>query len=190
MRRIIKKLPAAFLSAAMVTGLFSCSNTPSTWGEVDNSPWKAKRAAESTNVVAEDFVELTAEEMEQMALSEVVEQPIAMPEPVVLAEPAPVVMVEPEPVVVTGLYAASESGFVVQAFAGVSEASINRYKNAHDLYEMITVRTVRDGKVMYVLVSLHDYKSEALQAADAVMQKTGSKPWVRTVAGLRKYAVD
>lgn len=190
---IINKIQTVFICAAMMSGLVACSNAPSTWSEVDNSPWKGKRAAESVNMAADDFVEVSSEDMTQLV--EPVEirmetAPEVQAEPEVLPEPVPVVMADPEPIVVTGLDAASEAGFVVQVFAGVSEASVDRYKNAHDLYEMIPVKTIRDGKIMYVLVSLHDYKSEAIQAAESVYQRTGSKPWVRTVAGLRKYAID
>jgi len=52
------------------------------------------------------------------------------------------------------------------------------------------VKTDRDGSAIYVLVSVHDDRVSAEQAAADLEQKTGSKPWIRSMAGLQKVAVE
>ena len=55
---------------------------------------------------------------------------------------------------------------------------------------MISVRTLRDGVKLYVLVSLHEDRHSAMNAAADIEQRTGSTPWVRTIAGLQKLATQ
>ena len=67
---------------------------------------------------------------------------------------------------------------------------MNRYKDSHSLYDLKAVKTQRSGQVMFVLVSLHDNRSDAKQAAAEIEQRTGSTPWVRSIAGLQKIAIE
>ena len=48
------------------------------------------------------------------------------------------------------------------------------------------MKTDRSGSIVYVLVDIHPDRSSANAAAADLEMKTGSKPWVRSVAGLQK----
>ena len=196
MKITLRNSQSMFMSAIMVLGLVACSSSPSSWSGVDDSPWKSKRAAEASSTSADDFIEVPVDTPMQMAEPEAMVEtleaaPEQMPESIPEPEPEPIIVVEPTPApVVTGIMAAPSTGYAVQVYAGVSEDSINRYKEAHSLYDLMTVRTLRDGKIMYVLVSLHDTRSAATSAATDIEHRTGSTPWVRTISGLQKIAVE
>jgi septal ring-binding cell division protein DamX len=179
----IKQIQGILLSNFIILGLAACSSQPSPWSQQNDSPWKSKRAAEESSVSSEEFVEVPLDEP----------APVAEP---MIEEP---VMVEPEPMVEPVVAAAAAGGsimalpatsYAVQVYAGASEESVTRYQEAHGLQDLQTVKTDRDGSSIYVLVSIHDDRASANQAAADLEQKTGSKPWVRSMAGLQKVAVE
>ena len=114
------------------------------------------------------------------------------PEPEAVAKPEPVP--EPEPMVeepaATGVMALSSTGYAVQVYAGKTEESVIRYQSAHGLNDLMMVKTERGGEIFFVLVSAHDDRATAINAAADLEQKTGSTPWVRSIAGLQKIAVE
>ncbi len=181
----IKQTLGILLSSLMLLGLAACSTSPSPWSQQDNSPWKSKRAAEESRIAEEEFVEVPLEE-----LAPVAEPYYADPEPVVMYEPEPVI--EPVSVAAVGndIMALAASSFAVQVYAGASEESVARYQNAHGLDDLWTVETERDGAAIYVPVSIQDDRASANQAAADLEQKTGSRPWIRSMAGLQKIAVE
>jgi septal ring-binding cell division protein DamX len=183
-RITIKQLQGILLSNLIVLALAACSSSPSPWSQSEDSPWKAKRTAEESSVANEEFEEVPLDEP----------APLAEPEPMV--EEAPV-MAEPEPmielveVVATGsVLSLPPTSYAVQVYAGGTVESVVRYQEAHGLQDLTTVETDRDGSSIYVLVSIHDDRDSANQAAADLEQKTGSKPWVRSMAGLQKVAVE
>jgi len=183
----IKKIQGVLLSGLIVLIIAACSSSPSPWSQQDDSPWKAKRAAEESSVVSEEFVEIPLDEP----------APVAEPEPVAVeesypypTEPTPVV----EPVAAAAVGGAVMSlpanSYAVQVYAGSTEASVTRYQQAHGLEDLWTVETERDGSPMYVLVSIQDDRASAEEVAVDLEQRTGSKPWIRSMAGLQKIAVE
>jgi len=181
----IKQVQGTLLSNLFVIGLVACSSSPSPWSQAADSSWKAKRNADAP---IEKFVAVPIEE-----------PAMAEPEPVpVIAEPMAIQQPEPmpEPVPVAGeragmsIMSMPASGFAVQVYAGKTQESVGRYQNAHGLEDLMIVKTERDGAVLYVLLSVYDDRAGANQAASELAQKTGSKPWVRSVAGLQEIAVE
>jgi len=77
------------------------------------------------------------------------------------------------------------SDYAVQLFAAKSLDNVERFKNNHNLAELTTVKTDRSGSIIYVLVDLYTDRESANTAATDLEVKTGSKPWVRSVAGLQ-----
>jgi septal ring-binding cell division protein DamX len=179
----IKQIQGVLLSNLMLLGLAACSSSPSPWSQQDDSPWKAKRDAEVVAAPVDEFVEVSLDELAPIA------EPVFEPEPVAILEPEPVF--EPEPASAgNDIMALPASSFAVQVYAGGSEESVDRYQAAHGLQDLWTVKTDRDGAAIYVLVSVHDDRASANQAAVDLEQKTGSRPWVRSMAGLQKIVVQ
>lgn len=188
MKITIKQIQGALLSGLVVLIVAACTSSPSPWSQQDDSPWKAKRAAEESSVASEEFVEIPLDE------------PVAEPEPVAVEEPYPYPAEEPIPVIEPVVAAAAAVGgaimslpansYAVQVYAGSTEASVTRYQQAHGLEDLWTVQTDRDGSPMYVLVSIQDDRASAEEVAADLEQRTGSKPWIRSMAGLQKIAVE
>ena len=88
------------------------------------------------------------------------------------------------------IMSSSSSAYAVQVFAGRVLANLNRYVSTHGLENMQIVKTDHDGDIINVLVSIHDSREEAEQAAMEIEESTGSKPWVRSVAGLQNMTVE
>ena len=187
MKITIKKMQGLLLSNLVILTLVACSSSPSPWSQQDDSPWKAKRAAEESNGTSGEFVEVVVEEPAPVAVPE---EAYPYPAPAVVQEPTPVV--EPVAVAVAGgsIMAQPANSFAVQVYAGGTEESVTRYQEAHGLEDLWSVKTDRDGSAIYVLVSIHDDRASAEQAAADLEQKTGSKPWIRSMAGLQKVAVE
>ena len=183
----IKKMQGLLLSNLTILALVACSSSPSPWSQQDDSPWKAKRAAEEASVTTEEFVEVPLDEPVPVAEPE---EPYPYPAPAVVQEPTPIV----EPVVAAAvagsIMAQPANSYAVQIFAGGAEESVTRYQEAHGLQDLWTVKTGSEGSPIYVLVSVQDDRASAEQAAADLEQKTGSKPWIRSMAGLQKVAVE
>ena len=183
MRITIKQVQAILLSNLMVLALAACSSSPSPWSQSDDSPWQAKRSAEESSVANEEFEEVPLDEP-----APVIEEPMVEEAPV-MAEPEP--MIEPAAAVAAGgVLSLPPTSYAVQVYAGGTVESVVRYQEAHGLQDLTTVETDRVGSSIYVLVSIHDDRASANQAAADLEQKTGSKPWVRSMAGLQKVAVE
>lgn len=192
----IKKIQGILISSIFVVGLAGCSNSPS-WRDADNSPWKTKRGSESASL--EEFVELSPDDapFDDTAMLEPERESMFETDPVLtepgLVEPVPVEYLEEVPsssVVGSDIMSAPASAYVVQAYAGRKLNNVNGYKSSHGLDQMQIVKTNRDGDILYVLVSLHDGLESAKQASFDLEQRTGSKPWVRSVTGLQRIFAD
>ncbi len=111
------------------------------------------------------------------------------------AEPEMVAIetVEEEPSVssfATNIMGASSTAYAVQVYAGRVLANVNRYQNSHGLDDMQIVKTDHDGDIIHVLVGVYDDYQTAVQSSIDIEQSTGSKPWVRSVAGLQSMSVE
>ncbi len=174
----ITKIQGILISNILLVGLTACSSEPAPWTRPDESPWSEKHAAADASV--DDVA--------------VVEEPLVVvePEPYMIEEPvavvAAVVVPEPEPVPLSAeeQVMSMDAGYAVQIFASSNMASMDKYQAENGLEDMLAVKTDRDGSVMYVLVSTHPDRASANQAAAELEQKTGTKPWVRSILGLQK----
>ena len=182
-----KQFRAALVVNVLALGLAACSSSPAPWSRPDTSPWTDKRAAEASTVPDDEIVVQEA----------VIPEPAPVvyePEPAVYEPPIyvpPPASVEARSVVSDinneqRIMALPGNHYAVQAYASATLESMNKFKNNHMLDNMLTVKTDRNGKTMYVLVEVHESSAEANQAAAEIQSKTGSKPWVRSVAGLQK----
>ncbi len=182
----IKIFRGVAVSNLIILGLAGCSSSPAPWTQADDSPWGDKHAAEEQSLSADDAISDTS-----------------LNDPVLLADPEPelIIMEEPEaapvpevivPVVVEELTPEQEimelsgESYAVQVYASKTTESIEKFKNSKNLAELKTVKTDRSGSIVYVLVDIHPDRSSANAAAADLEIKTGSKPWVRSVAGLQK----
>ncbi len=176
----INKIQGILISNILLVGLTACSSEPAPWARPDESPWSEKHAAaeagiEDMAVVEEPIVVMEPEPMPEMYM---IEEPVA----VVAAVAVP----EPEPMSAEERVMSMDAGYAVQIFASTNMASMDKYKAEKGLEDMLAVKTDRDGSVMFVLVNTHpDRASANLDAAD-LEQKTGTKPWVRSILGLQK----
>jgi septal ring-binding cell division protein DamX len=185
----IKKIRGLAVSNLIIFSLAACSSSPAPWVQEDDSPWGAKHVSEEQNIPSDEAVSETS-----------------LNDPVLLAdEPVPIVMQEPEaayqpelivPVVVEDLSVEQEilampaNNYAVQVFAGNTIESVDKFKNNNSLYELKTVRTDRSGSIVYVLVDIYPDRTTANVAAAELEAKTGSKPWVRSLAGLQKIVSE
>jgi septal ring-binding cell division protein DamX len=175
----ITKIQAILISNILLVGLTACSSEPAPWTRPDESPWSEKHAAAEQSSAEEVIV---------------VEEPIMIvePEPYMIEEPVAVVAAvavpEPEPVPLSAeeQIMSMDSGYAVQVFAGSTMASIDKFRAENELEDMLAVKTDRDGSAMYVLVSTHPDRASADADAALLEQRTGSKPWVRSILGLQK----
>ena len=84
---------------------------------------------------------------------------------------------------------APSSAYAVQVFAGRRLSNVKRYQETHGLNAMQIVATDHGGDTIHVLVGIYADRSSARQAAEDIEVSTGSRPWVRSVAGLKNMAV-
>ncbi len=203
----IKTIRNIIVSSLVILGLVACSSTPAPWTQVDDSPWGSKRKAE-----AESLSNDTTSMADPVLLGE--------PEPVVMVEAAmseevaevqsevvaPVVeLAVVEPVIVETVVTESQSisqsteqellalpasDYAVQVYAANSINSVEKFKNAKDVYELKTVATNRSGTTVYVLVDIYSDRAAAKAAAIDLADRTGAKPWIRSLAGLQKIIVQ
>jgi len=113
-------------------------------------------------------------------------EPDPVPEPEMIA---PVVIQEeltPEEEVM----ALAGTGYAVQVYAGKTSESVEKFSSSKDLAGLTAVKTDRAGSIVYVLVDLHEDRASANAAAANLEVITGSKPWVRSVAGLQKIVAQ
>lgn len=171
----------------LLIGISGCTSTPAPWTQEDESPWGAKHQAEANSASSDTSLN----DPVLLADTEPEEDVIVMQEPE--AAPAPEVIV---PVVVEDdaesqdIMSMLSSNYAVQVFAGNTVASIEKFKKEKELPDLTTVKTDRSGSIVYVLVDIYPDRASANAAATELEIKTGSKPWVRSLAGLQKIAVQ
>jgi len=178
----IKKIQAILISNILLVGLTACSSEPAPWTRPDESPWSEKHAAEQSSAEEVTIVEepLMVVDPEPMPDPYMIEEPVAVVAAVAVPEPEPVPLSAEEQIM------SLDSGYAVQIFASSNMTSMDKYKAENGLEDMLAVRTDRDGSVFYVLVSTHPDRASANVAAAELEQKTGTKPWVRSILGLQK----
>ena len=189
----IKNISGSVLSALIISGLAACSNTPAPWTQADESPWEGKRQAEVQNLPSDEAVSDTS-----------LNDPVLLADPAPELEAEPIIMHEPEmatpevivPVVVEeepagqDIMAMLSSNYAVQVFAAKSVDNVEQFKQSKDVADLMTVKTDVSGSIVYVLVDIYPTREAADTAAAELEYKTGSKPWVRSLAGLQKIAVQ
>lgn len=183
----IKKIRGVAVTNLIILGLAGCSSSPAPWTQADDSPWDAKHAAEEQNLPSDDAVISDTSLNDPVLLADPEPEPIIMEEPVAAPEPeviVPVVVEELTPE--QEIMALSGESYAVQVYASKTAENIEKFKNSKNLAELKTVKTDRSGAIVYVLVDIHPDRSSANAAAADLEIKTGSKPWVRSVAGLQK----
>lgn len=178
----------------IIFGLAACSSTPAPWTQADDSPWGAKHEAEAQNIPSDETISDTS-----------LNDPVLLADPDEMPETEAIVMQEPEmaaapelivPVVVEeqpaqqGIMSMLSTNYAVQVYAGNTEKSVEKFKNSKDLAELMTVKTDRSGSIVYVLVDIYPDRTAANAAAVELETKIGTKPWVRSLAGLQKIAVE
>ncbi len=173
----IKKVRRVVTINLIIFTLVGCANRPAPWVQADR-----KQADAEKNVPAE------------IVLSDAL-----LNDPVLLAEPEPIMMEQPVaivPVVIVPvvleqqtpeqeIMALPTTSFAVQVYAGNTFDSVEEFKKSKNLTELKTVKTDRSGSIVYVLVDVQPDRSSANAAATELENKTGSKPWIRSVAGLQ-----
>ncbi len=180
----IKIIRGVAVANLIILGLAGCSNTPAPWTQTqdEESPWGAKHAAEEADVAVSDTtlndpVLLADPEPEII----IMEEPVAAPAPELIM---PVMVEEQTPE--QEIMALSGESYAVQVYASKTAESVEKFKDSKNLVELKTVKTDRSGSIVYVLVDIYPDRSAANAAAADLEMKTGSKPWVRSVAGLQK----
>lgn len=201
---MIKPLYKAACISSMLITVSACGSSQAPWSKPDDSPWGDRQANQSAPE------QVVVYEPEPAPVEQAPIEPVAIqPEPVAAAptryvdEPAvdesTVVAPAPEAVQaetivdemsvedrVMGMPAGS---YAVQVYASTTSAAMARYQNKKDLTDLQVLKTDRGGKIYYVLVDLHADRASANQAAAMLESKIGSKPWVRSVAGLQDIMV-
>lgn len=172
-------------------GLASCSSSPAPWTQSDDSPWQSKRDTETQALPSDDAVsESTYSDPVLLADPE--------PEPIIIAEPEPA----PAPEMITPVVVAEAmtpeqeimdmpgSNYAVQLLATSSADKAEKFKTDNGLEDLKVVATDRGGSMVYVVVDVHPDRASANAAASDLEARTGSKPWVRSVAGLQKVVAQ
>jgi septal ring-binding cell division protein DamX len=186
----IKSIRCVAVSNLLVLGLAACSSSPAPWTQADESPWGSKRAAESQNIPADEVVTDTTLN-DPVLLADPAAEPIMMQEPD--AAPAPEVII---PVVVEEMspeqeiMAMSETNYAVQVYASKTTDSVEKFISEKGLEGMKMVKTDRSGSIVYVVVDIYPDRATANAAAVDLETKIGSKPWVRSLAGLQKIVAQ
>ncbi len=220
MKLTVKTICNIIVGYLAIVGLVACSSSPAPWTQVDDSPWGAKRKAETESlptdaksmsdpillgepaaVVIENDVMAGAEipevaNAQSELVTPVVTETVAVATESVVAAPATVESAAVESMVVESYSTEQElltlpaSDYAVQVYAANSTASVDRFKNAKDVHELKTVATSRSGSIVYVLVDIYSDRAMANAAAKELAIRTGAKPWVRSLAGLQKIIVQ
>jgi len=189
MDTIIKKIRVVVVSNLVVLGLAACSSTPAPWTQQSNSPWGEKHAAEAESISSDESVTVAGDDPVMLD-----EQPIVMAEPMAEATPAvlaPVIVAEVEMLTPEEeVLAMSADSYAIQVYASKTTDSVNKFKADKDLANLMTIKTDRSGLIVYVLIDVYPDKSSANAATAELEAQTGSKPWVRSIAGLQKIVAQ
>ncbi|NOQ88141.1 MAG: hypothetical protein GQ550_04390 [Gammaproteobacteria bacterium] len=185
----IKTIRNVAVSNLIILGLAACSSSPAPWTQHDDSPWGTKHATEAESVPSDDAVSDTSLN-DPILLADPEPEPIIMQEPEAVAAPEVIVPVMVDQTAEEEIMSMHETHFAVQVYAGKTTESVDRYKADKGLDDLMTVKTDRSGSIVYVLVDVHPDRATANAAASDLEIKTGSKPWVRSVAGLQKIVAQ
>lgn len=188
----------------MLCSIFVSGQVSAAWG--NDSPWSKKHAEQKRQAALEEavldkpVVQPVVEHVAEPIPAVVEPEPIPMaaePEPIPMAaEAVPMPAAEPAPMAETvatqgnpDILSLPGSHYAVQVYASAGTDSMDRYKVNHGLEDLIVVKTDRNGSPVYVLISVHEDRSSANQAASNLEQIIGSKPWVRSVKGLQSIVM-
>jgi septal ring-binding cell division protein DamX len=194
-----KTIRGITISSLITFGLTACSSSPAPWTQADDSPWGAKREAETQNLPSDEAITDTSlSDPVLLADPEPEPEPIIEPEPIMMSEPDPVpapeviapVVIQEELTPEQEVMALAGTGYAVQVYAGKTSESVEKFSSSKDLAGLTAVKTDRAGSIVYVLVDLHEDRASANAAAANLEVITGSKPWVRSVAGLQKIVAQ
>lgn len=174
----IKKIQGILISNILLVGLTACSSEPAPWTRPDESPWSEKHADAEASVEDVTFVE------EPLVVVE--PEPMMFEEPVAVVAAVAVPELEPVPLSPEEQIMSMDSGYAVQIFASSNMASMDKFVANNGLEDMLAVKTDRDGSAMYVLVSPQPDRASANVVAAELEQRTGAKPWTRSILGLQK----
>lgn len=186
MKITTRKFQGILISNLLIAGLTACSSEPAPWTRPDESPWSEKHAA----------AESSAEDVAVIEESVVIDEPEPYMETFMIEEPVPVVaaVAVPEPEAIPQSaeeqIMAMDTGYAVQIFASSTMSHMDKFKSDYGLDDMLAVRTDRGGSIVYVLVRPTPDRSSANNVAAELEQKTGTKPWVRAIAGLQKVVAQ
>ena len=184
----IKTIRGIAVTNLIILGLAGCSSSPAPWTQADDDPWGSKRSAETESVPSDEAVSDTSYN-DPVLLADPEPEPIMMQEPE--AAPAPEVIV---PVMVDqpadDIMSMPGTNYAIQVYASKTVESADKFKADKGLDGLMTVKTDRSGSIVYVLVDIHPDRASANAEAPNLEAKTGSKPWVRSVAGLQKIAAQ
>lgn len=202
MNRLLKKIAKASMYSMLFCGTLMSSQVAAAWG--NESPWSKKHAERKRQAALEEVVlEAPVVQPEVQAEAEPVAvdpEPVAIPTeivPVLEPEPVatrPVPMPVEEPVMDVQeeieILSLPSSHYAVQVYASSSTDNMDKYKIVNGLEDLMAVKTRRNGSAVYVLVSVHEDRDSANEAASNLEQLLGTKPWVRSVSGLQAVVMQ
>lgn len=184
----IKKIRNIAVTNFIILGLAACSSSPAPWKQ-DDDPWVSKRNAEAESVPSDDVV-TDASLNDPMLLGEPEPEFIVMEEPAT-AEPELIVAVVVEDLSnEQKVLAMSQNDYAVQVYASRTAESVEAFQANNGLENLMSVKTDRAGSIMFVLIDVYPDRASANAAAADLEMKIGSKPWVRSIAGLQKIVAE
>ena len=169
--------------SVMLCGFLVSGQAFAAWG--NDSPWSKKHEALKKQAALEEVVMDAPVIVEPLPV--IVE---AIPAPVDLAPTYEPPMVAEEATKDGDILAVPSSHFAVQVYASFSPDNMDKYKLNNGLEDLTAVKTDRNGAPVYVLISLHEDRNSANEAAMNLEQIIGSKPWVRSVGSLQAVVME
>lgn len=186
MKITIKNIQAILFCNLLIFGFTACSSEPAPWTRPDETAWSDNQDSADSRVEEPVVVEEPVAEIEP--------EPEPYMEPAIIEEPVPVVaevaVAEPVELSAEQQIMAMDTGYAVQVYASSTMSRMEQYQADNELDGMLAVGTDRDGSIIYVLVSPHSDRASANVAAVELEQKTGAKPWVRSIEGLQKVVAQ
>ena len=184
----IKTIRGIAVSNILILGLAACSSSPAPWKQ-DDDPWVSKRNAEAESVPSDEAVTDTS--LNDPVLLAEPEGAIVMEEPAA-AEPELIIAVEVKEELSNEqvILAMPATNYAVQVYASKTTESVEAFKTNNGLENLMAVKTVRSGGTIYVLVDVYPDRAAANAAAVDLETTIGSKPWVRSVAGLHEIVSE
>lgn len=205
MKLIVNCIRGVVVSNLIILGLVGCATDPAPWVYTENpnkdhvsccfTMDESANAASANKEITEPAPVLMASaKVEPMVMQEA--EPIVMKKTEMVEPPKEMVpvVVEDDPVIeeqsANDIMAMLSTNYAVQVFAGHSEESIRKFQAEKDLADLLTVKTNRSGKIIYVLVDVYTDKKQAHAAAANLEIIIGDTPWVRSMKGLQAITVQ